>query len=390
MAREQGLVRVLVAGGAPLLRHRVIAGLQSSGVARVVAEAVDCAGALEAMRVIPVDVVVLDMDMPGGGLACVRRLLGSYLRPVVLVTGPSEREGAQALDSLELGAVDFVARPAHGEGAMQTFVQELAAKVQAAAALPPRVLAQLASHGQYTQPGAQAGEPRRPGPAQLAQAAPPWPPGPGRSTPAGRPRAVAEAGRRPMAQRVVAIGASTGGPAVLEELLSLLPADLPACVLITQHMPAGFTAMLARRLAEHSALPVYEGFEGAPLEAGLVYVAPGGFHLTVDAGRRLHLDTGPPVHFVRPAVDVMLASVAQQFGSQVLAVILTGMGADGTEGVRRVKQAGGRCYVQDPSSCVVAGMPMSVVRAGLADGAMGLRELAQAVARWARGNGDRP
>ena len=395
--------RVLLVGGSPLLRHRIIEGLQASGAATVVAEALDCSGAMSALRTIPVDVVVLDMDLAGGGLSCLRWLLGSYLRPVILVTAPTDREGASVLDALAMGAVDFVARPGRDESSVQPFLRELAAKVRAAAGLSPRLLAKMASQGRGLdfpeagrspgaayRTGASAGVPTGGLPVGAPVGGPAGGP-PGTPVVSPLPRsAVSEPGRRPIARRVVAIGASTGGPAVLEEILSRLPSDLPASVLITQHMPPGFTAMLARRLDERSALPVYEGFEGAPVEAGLVYVAPGGFHLTVDASYRLHLDTGPAVHFVRPAVDVMLASVAERFGPHVLAVILTGMGSDGTEGARRVKRAGGCCLVQEASSCVVAGMPMSVVRAGLADEAMTPEELARAVAEWARGDEGRP
>ena len=342
--------RVLLVGGPPLYRHRIVEGLQATGMV-VVAEAVDCAGALGALGAVPVDVIVLDMDLPGGGLSCLQRLLGSHLRPVVVVAAPQERDSVATLEALAMGAVDFVVRPARDDPSVQAFVEELAGKVRALAGLSPSALADhIARRSQLPSPvgWAREGTPRQP------------------------------------ARKVVAMGASTGGPAVLEEILSRLPADLPACVLVTQHMPAGFTAMLARRLHERSPLPVYEGFEGAPVEAGLVYVAPGGFHMTVDEQHRIHLDTGPAVHFVRPSVDVMLRSVAERFGPNVLAVILTGMGNDGTEGVRHVKRAGGRCLVQLASSCVVAGMPMSVVKAGLADQALRPEELARAIVQWAR------
>lgn len=191
-----------------------------------------------------------------------------------------------------------------------------------------------------------------------------------------------EAGGGRPARRVVAIGASAGGPRVLEALVRALPAGLPAAVLVTQHMPRGFTAPLARRLSEAGAIPFVEAYEGAPLLEGMGFVAPGGWHLTVGEDGRIHLDDGPPEHHVRPAVDVMLRSVARRFGPDALAVILTGMGTDGTEGARAIRAAGGSCFAQDEASADAPSMPGSVVRAGLAQRVGPPEELAAAVVQW--------
>ena len=205
--------------------------------------------------------------------------------------------------------------------------------------------------------------------------------------------AKSEGGARPLptegtgrpARRVVAIGASTGGPRALEVLVRALPAGLPVALLVTQHMPRGFTAPLARRLSDAGRIPFFEGYEGAPLEEGVGFVAPAGWHLTVGADGRLHLDDGPPVHHVRPAVDVMLRSVARRFGPDALAVILTGMGTDGVDGARAIRAAGGRCFAQEPASAAAPSMPGAVVREGLAECVAPLEQLAGAVVQWALG-----
>ncbi|MEW6046750.1 MAG: chemotaxis response regulator protein-glutamate methylesterase [Bacillota bacterium] len=351
-------VRVLVADDSPFMRAYLTRVLEQSGRARVVAAVASGTEVLDALERYPVDVVTLDVEMPGmDGLACLRRIMQQHPTPVLMLSAYTTRGSAVTLEALAAGAVDFVPKPSSPVSAARSFADELLAKVEQAASISRAVLQRLKETAQ----AADRGRGRR---AATAAAL---------SAPGGVP-----------ARRVVAIGASTGGPPALEALLRALPPGLPAAVLITQHMPRGFTASLARRLSDAGNLIVYEAFEGAPLQESVGYVAPGGLHLTVGSDGRLHLDEGPPVHHVRPAVDVMLRSVAQHFGPEALAVILTGMGSDGAEGARAVKAAGGLCLAQDEASCVVAGMPQSVVRAGLADEVGPPEALAVSIARWAR------
>ncbi len=357
-------IRVLLVSGLPFVRGYVSRALEATGL-MVVTTAQTGAEALAAVRRSAADVVVVDVDGPAAWApTLVARLMEDSPRPVVLLGGANPRASASVLDALAAGAVDFVLVPDRPAGLSRPFVEELGRKVMGCAGLSARALANLASLARARNlPAPPSG--RRSGPVP-AEAASFW-----------------GAAVREPARRVAAVAASTGGPQTLETLLSRLPGSLPAAVLVTQHMPVGFTAALARRLNERSGLHVIEAFEGAPLEEGLVYLAPGGFHLTVDDNRRLHLDDGPPVHHVRPAADVMMASVARRFGPDALAVVLTGMGADGTEGARLIKEAGGQCFVQEEASCVVAGMPRSAIRAGLADEIRSPEELAEAIARWA-------
>jgi len=186
----------------------------------------------------------------------------------------------------------------------------------------------------------------------------------------------------PPARRVVAIGSSTGGPRALEEVLKGFPADLPAAVLITQHMPPGFTASFSQRLDRLSALKVKEAVDGESIREGEAYIAPGGVHLLVDKNGRTALSSAAPVNYVRPSADVMMQSVAEVYGPAVVGVILTGMGRDGAEGMSRIKEKGGHTVVQSPGSALIASMPKAVINKGAADEVVPLEEVAPAVIRF--------
>jgi two-component system chemotaxis response regulator CheB len=179
----------------------------------------------------------------------------------------------------------------------------------------------------------------------------------------------------------VVIGASTGGPRALNLVIPKLPAGLPAAILVVQHMPAGFTRSLAERLDSLSALPVKEAAPGDQLETGRCWLAPGGFHMLVDKTGQITLNQNPAVHGVRPAVDVTLVSVAQNFGPRAIAVILTGMGRDGTNGAALIRSAGGQVIAEDESTCVVWGMPRSAVEAGVTGLVVPIHEVAGAIER---------
>ena len=193
-----------------------------------------------------------------------------------------------------------------------------------------------------------------------------------------RPVPATKSGPRPYRKGdpLIVIGASTGGPNALREVLSGLPADLAAAVAVVQHMPAGFTQSLAERLNEYSPLSVCEAGDGDHLARGLVLLARGDYHLGLQRRGRVVLDHGPQQNHVRPAVDVTMSSAAEFYGSEVIGVVLTGMGSDGTLGSREIKAAGGRIIAQDESTSVVYGMPRSVVEAGVADWVVPLPEVA--------------
>ena len=187
---------------------------------------------------------------------------------------------------------------------------------------------------------------------------------------------------------VVAIGTSTGGPRALRSVIPLLPADLPVPVLVVQHMPTGFTALLAKRLNDISPLHVREAAHGDRVEPGTVFVAAGGWHLTVErhqAGTRCVLDAGPLRHGCRPSFDSLLETMVTHYGGKVLAVVMTGMGQDGLAGCRGVKQAGGSVITQAAAGCAVYGMPKVVAEAGLADAVLPVDGIAEAITACVRG-----
>jgi len=172
------------------------------------------------------------------------------------------------------------------------------------------------------------------------------------------------------------MGASTGGPTALEEVLCALPPDLPAGIVITQHMQAGFTRSYAERLNNRCALTVREAQDGDELREGLVLIAPGNYHMVITPAKRVRLNQDPPVHYVRPSVDVMMLSVAAVFGPRVVGVVLTGMGRDGSGGMAAIKKAGGRTIVQDEETSVIFSMPAAVIAGGHADEVLPLDDIA--------------
>jgi two-component system chemotaxis response regulator CheB len=339
--------RVVVADDSRLMRRILSDALGRQGF-DVVATAADGDEALAACNKHRPDALTLDLHMPGlDGLGVLRALRAGKAEPVpvVVVSAFSPAHGARAVDALAEGAFDLVAKPAMGES-MATFTEELSTKVSDAATSGKlrrrRILAPVA--------------PIRPAPALRARSA---------------------------TRKLVLIASSTGGPKALGELIPKLPAPLGAGSLIIQHMPAGFTASLATRLDGLSALTVREATGGEALDPRHIYLAPGGAHLRMADDRRVRLSDAPPLGGLRPRADLTIADAAKLYGSALVLVILTGMGKDGLEGARAVREAGGRVLVEAESTCVVYGMPRAVAEAGLADEILPLHELPAAIAREA-------
>jgi two-component system chemotaxis response regulator CheB len=333
-------IRVLLVDDSVYLRHTLTRRLEDGFDIQVVGHAVDGLDALAKISDLEPDVVILDVEMPRlDGLAALERIMEECPTPVVMLSAHTQRGARTTIQALMRGAVDFVPKPGGGAGIQDT-VGELAAKVKVAAGTPPPV---------------------SPFSAALRGAAPP-----------------AKTRRQPLRRgdAVVVIGTSTGGPRALQQVLSGLPADLPAAVAVVQHMPPGFTRSLARRLDEGCALTVREAGREEKLARGLILLAPGDYHLRFKPGRRMALDRGARRNHLRPAVDVTMESAAEYHGSATIGVVLTGMGSDGTAGAARIRAGGGRIVTQDRASCVVYGMPRSVVEAGLADRVVSLPEIA--------------
>jgi two-component system chemotaxis response regulator CheB len=343
-------LRVLVVDDSTLMRRLIRDILASDPALEVVAEAPDGLTAIRLIHELRPDAVTLDVEMPGmSGLDVLGYVMSEIPTPVVVLSGMQDPD--LAMKALALGAMDFLRKPS-GTISVDLYKvgEELIQKVKAA---PLSNLRQL-----------RRGVEEMPARPEKAPAAPPPKEAPGWA---------------------VVIGASTGGPQALSRLLAQIPAGPPTGFLVVQHMPAGFTRSLAKRLDEGSPLTVVEAEEGAPFHAGWAYIAPGGYHLVVQAGKgtkvSLRLDSSPPKGTLRPAADVTMAAVAAAFGPRTLGVLLTGMGSDGTEGFQAIRRAGGRTIAQDRQTSLIYGMPRIVAELGLADQILPLDEIAPAIAR---------
>ena len=336
-------VRVLVVDDSAFMRYSISQYLNERPDLQVVGAARDGKEALELIPRLDPDVVTLDVEMPRlDGLSTLREIMQRFPRPVVMLSSMTREGAAETIQALTLGAVDFVTKPTSNVN-IRSALDEAAQKILRAASARIQPVSLLV---------------RRP-PAPAVEAAP-------------------KSGGRPLKRNdpVVLIGTSTGGPRALHEVVPALSADLPAAVVIVQHMPAGFTHSLAERLDSLSKLKVKEAQPGDLLLAGQALLAPGGFHMLFDENLQVTLNQNPTVHGVRPAVDVTLISLIQRFGRSVIAVILTGMGSDGTNGAALLHSMGGRVIAEHESTSVVWGMPRSVVEAGAADFILPLPEVA--------------
>jgi len=323
-------IRVMVVDDSAVVRGLISRQLSADDAIEVVCTASNGELAIRELKRHTLDVVVLDIEMPVmDGLTALGHIAAEYPSVRVIMASTLTRRNAEiSLKALQLGASDYVAKPETGLAGAEEFRRELIAKVKA---LAPR----RARH-------AQVAAPALPGPSSTRKAKP----------------------------QVLAIGASTGGPQALLQLFEALRGSVEQPILLTQHMPATFTALLAEQLGRAGARPCREGRDGEPVQAGHCYVAPGGWHMMVDrdgATPIIRLNQDPPVNFCRPAVDPMLRSAAKVYGSGVLAAILTGMGADGAKGCEAIAEAGGRFIVQDEATSVVWGMPGAAAATGLAE-----------------------
>jgi two-component system chemotaxis response regulator CheB len=316
-------VRVLIVDDSATMRSLIAAVLQRDPEIEVVGEAGDPLEAREAIKRLNPDVLTLDVEMPNmNGIEFLEKIMRLRPMPVVMVSTLTVRGAEATMEALELGAIDCVAKPS--TGGLEGF-HDLPFKVKAAAKAKVRPLRPI--------------DPSAPAPALLEH------------MPDGR---------------LIAIGSSTGGVEALITVLSRFPANCPPTV-ITQHMPATFTKSFSERLDRMCAPKVAEAYDGAPLEPGRVYIAPGGeSHLEVTGSGplRCRLSTGPAVNGHRPSVDVLFQSVAKVAGPRAVGAILTGMGRDGAEGLLAMRKAGGHTFGQDESSCVVYGMPKAAFEIG--------------------------
>ena len=326
---DSALIRTVVADVIGRLDDFVLAGTARNG-----------REALEAIYRLDPDIVTLDIAMPElDGIATLGYIMSETPRAVVMLSAADSRASVDlTLRALELGAVDFVRKDAMlGTRQVLEISGRLEEALRAAAVVNLRGVPMLSR------------------PSTAAET---------RATERSAPPFAASESR---ATSVVAIGCSTGGPRALAEIIPQFSRDLDAAVLVSQHMPRGFTRGLAERLDRASMLPVTEARDGEELLPNHVYIAPGGSHLTVGPASLVRLDDGPPVWGVKPAVDPLFESVARCFGERSIGVVLTGMGRDGSVGLAAIRRAGGGAVVQDQGTSTIYGMPRAALQAAGAD-----------------------
>jgi len=352
-------IRVLIVDDSALVRRMLTDMLARDPGIEVVGAAGDAHIARQKIKQLNPDVLTLDIEMPKmDGLTFLRNLMRLRPMPVVMVSSLTERGADVTLDALALGAVDYLAKPRIDIAAtFGDYADELIGKVKAAARASVRAL------------GAAAAPPSGPVPVP-----------PRFSADAVLPRAPAPSRLR-TTDRLIAIGASTGGTEAIKQVLMRLPPDSPG-VVIAQHIPKAFSTPFARRMNESCQLTVYEAEDGQQVRAGHVYIAPGDRHLLIarDGARYVvRLDDGTPVNRHKPSVDVLFRSVAQSAGRNAIGVLLTGMGKDGARGLLEMREAGSPTIAQDEATSVVWGMPGEAVALGAADRVLPLEEIAAAV-----------
>ena len=374
------MIKVVVVDDSAFVRNFLTALLEKDPGVKVVATAKDGLDGIEAIRKHEPHVVTLDVEMPRmNGLEALAVIMKEMPCPVLMVSSLTS-EGAEAtLKALELGAADFIAKkPVMDNTYQEDVLKRVRAVARGGAIMRMRRLAQQRENAQRaaastsltSRPATPASDlpPARPTVQVGASLAPAAAPAGPLSIPAGRPL-----------RDIVAIGVSTGGPPAVQKILSALPANFPAAILIAQHMPAAFTGPFAARLNNSCALNVKEAQNGEKVRTGTVYISPGGQHLTVKPNLDIVISPEPASELYKPSATLLMDSVGRVFGRKALGVMLTGMGSDGLEGAKIFKQQGGRLIAQSEQTCVVYGMPKAVVDAGITDEVVDLENIPQAI-----------
>jgi two-component system chemotaxis response regulator CheB len=342
-------IKVLVVDDSAIVRKLLSEQLSRCPHVNVVGTAPDPYVARDKIVALEPDVITLDVEMPRmDGITFLKKLMRYYPLPVIVVSSLTPRGSQLAMEALEAGAVEVVPKPGSSYSVSE-LGDILIEKIQAAAQsrIPPKATAPLAA-------------------------------------PASGPT-LDMAGLRFTTDKVIAIGASTGGTEAIKKVLVQMPPDAPGIVIV-QHMPAQFTSAFARRLDELCKIRVLEATDGEPVAPGKALIAPGNFHLVLSrsgAKYQVNVRTGPRVYYQRPSVDVLFQSVAREAGPNSVGVLLTGMGADGAKGLLAMRQAGARTIAQNQETCVVFGMPREAINLGAAERVLPIEEIAVEALRMA-------
>lgn len=357
------MIHVLVVDDSTFMRHSLVEMLEKDPEIKVVDTARDGVEALHKAQENPnIDVLTLDVEMPKlDGLETLKKLMQTNPLPVIMVSSLTESGADSTLKALEYGAQDFIPKTMSND--KDAFGHELRKKVKLMGRRKSIVRLKYHHHTPLAKPAAPAAKPA--------------------------PRATTAHTAMPRGPRdLVVIGVSTGGPPVVQKILSALPGDLPACILIAQHMPATFTGPFAKRLNNVSKFEVTEAVNGDKLKNGHAYVCPGGKHI----GLRLNgplpevlVTEHPKDALYKPTVNVLMETAGKIMGRRTLGVMLTGMGNDGVDGARVLREKGGTLIAQSEASCVVYGMPKAVVDANLANVVLDADDIAQAIVAAVRG-----
>lgn len=347
------LINVLVVDDSAFMRKVITDILEAAGDIKVTGTAKDGLEALEKVKLLNPDVITLDVEMPSmDGMSCLKELQKLTRASVIMLSGIT-RSGAQStIEALEAGAIDFITKPASlFEISGEQKKKEIVDKIRMAKRVRKTDLSEKTKS------------------VQREKAA-----------------AVENIKRNNKLETIVAIGTSTGGPKALQEVIPYIPGDIPAALLVVQHMPPGFTKSLAERLNALSGLLVKEAEDGDMIQPGFVYIAPGDFHMLLNKGRdgifSIRLTKEPAVAGHRPAVNVMMNSIAESRFRSVIGVIMTGMGTDGSEGIANIKkQNNGIIISQDEKSCVVYGMPKAAIKTGVVDEVVPLKQIADVIVK---------
>lgn len=342
-----GKIRVLVVDDSAFMRRYISDIINQEPDMEVIDTAAEGDSAIEKVKSLKPDVVTLDVEMPGkNGLEVLREIKMISQSEVIMLSGLTKEGSAVTIEALGIGAFDFVEKPGRASlSEMQGMKRNLVDKIRYAWRAKGKKLKISVSATEKAPP--------KKSPSQIT-----------------------------LTSRIeaVVLGASTGGPKVLYDVITGFPKDLDVPVFVVQHMPAGFTKAFADRLDKNSSLRVVEAQNEEIIKPGFVYVAPGGYHMTVNSGK-IVLDTSPPIHGVRPAVDKLFISAAEIYKSKLVCCVFTGMGRDGAEGLRIIKSKGGITIAQDEATSVIYGMPKAAYETGCVDFVLPDYEIAEMIVK---------